>query len=86
MRPQPKHEKLLEMSKLKRGDKIQLINGETVEFQTLKQKNFTALKEDGTLWNIPVNHFNSLVEKSEDKLVRFTFFFSIVFNIANSII
>lgn len=64
MRPQPKFEKVMEMSKLERGDIIKLVTGETVEFQSLKQKNFTGTMPDGKLYNIGINLFDSLIEKA----------------------
>ena len=64
MRAETDYVKWTTLSRLGRGDKIRIRSGEIVEFQSLKQKNFTAKKSDGTLWNLDVNGFMELVEKA----------------------
>jgi len=58
-------DKLAEVSKLNRGDKIQLRSGEKVEFIRLKRKKFLGVI-DGTTYNISVNAFDKLLEEAED--------------------
>ena len=64
MRAETDYVKWTTLSRLGRGDRIRIRSGEIVEFQSLKQKNFTAKKSDGTLWNLDVNGFMELVEKA----------------------
>ena len=64
MRAETDYVKWTILSRLGRGDKVRIRSGEIVEFQSLKQKNFTAKKSDGTLWNLDVNGFMELVEKA----------------------
>ncbi len=65
-KPEPKLEKLIEVSNLKQGDKVKLTNGDTAEFIRLKQKNFVGVI-NGKSYNIPVNMFVSIEEKVETK-------------------
>jgi len=58
-------DKLAEVSKLNRGDKIRLRSGEKVEFIRLKRKKFLGII-DGTTYNIHVNSFAELLEEAED--------------------
>lgn len=51
---------------LNKGDKVKLTDGSIAEFVKLKQKNFDGLI-DGKPYNIPVNMFVEVVEKTDLK-------------------
>lgn len=57
-------QKFHELSRLSNGDKVKLGDGRTVQFVRLKQKNFVGIM-DGKSYNIPVNMFDSLIEKAD---------------------
>lgn len=54
---------------LSEGDKIELFNGDVMEFVRLKQKNFIAIM-DGKQYNVPVAMFSKLIEKATTKPVK----------------
>lgn len=63
-RPAAQFDKLMEVSRLNPGDKVKLTDGQIAEFVKLKQKNFNGII-DGQSYNIPVNMFVEVVEKTD---------------------
>lgn len=61
------HEKLDTLSKLSMGDKIELRDGSEYEFIRLKRTRFIGRSlEDDVSYDIHVNSFNEVLERTED--------------------
>jgi len=56
-----------ELSQLNEGSKVKLISGEIAIFNRLKRKNFVGII-DNKSYNIPVDMFETVLEKSEKKI------------------